>query len=53
MRIHRKETVLKDDAKNRENKYEESQDKTLTKEDDKKKARLRRRGPYRKAHADW
>jgi hypothetical protein len=32
---------------------EEVQDETLEKEEEKKKARLRKRGPYRKAHADW
>jgi len=34
-------------------KSEEVQDLTLDKEEEKKKARLRKRGPYRKAHADW
>ncbi len=32
---------------------EEVQDETLEKEEEKKKARLRKRGPYRKAHANW
>jgi hypothetical protein len=32
---------------------EEMQDEKLGKEEEKKKARLRKRGPYRKAHADW
>jgi hypothetical protein len=32
---------------------EETEDATLKLEDKRKKARLRRRGPYRKAHADW
>ena len=32
---------------------EETQDATLKEEERKKKARLRRRGPYRKAHVDW
>jgi hypothetical protein len=32
---------------------EEVQDEALDKEEEKKKARLRKRGPYRKAHADW
>jgi hypothetical protein len=32
---------------------EEVQDETLEKEEERKKARLRKRGPYRKAHADW
>jgi hypothetical protein len=35
------------------NTSEEAEDTTLKKEEKKKKARLRRRGPYRKAHADW
>jgi hypothetical protein len=32
---------------------EETEDATLKRGDKRKKARLRRRGPYRKAHADW
>jgi hypothetical protein len=32
---------------------EKVQDESLEKEEEKKKARLRKRGPYRKAHADW
>jgi hypothetical protein len=32
---------------------EETEDATLKEEEKVKKARLRRRGPYRKAHADW
>jgi hypothetical protein len=32
---------------------EEVQDEKLEKEKEKRKARLRKRGPYRKAHADW
>jgi hypothetical protein len=32
---------------------EETEDATLKREHKRKKARLRRRGPYRKAHADW
>jgi hypothetical protein len=32
---------------------EEVQDETLEKEEERKKARLRKRGPYRKAHANW
>jgi hypothetical protein len=35
------------------NEAEEAQDETLEKEEEKKKARLRKRGPYRKAHANW
>ena len=32
---------------------EDEQDEALEKEEEKKKARLRKRGPYRKAHANW
>jgi hypothetical protein len=35
------------------NETEEIQDETLEKEETKKKARHRTRGPYRKAHANW
>jgi hypothetical protein len=35
------------------NASEEEEDATLKEEEKRKKARLRRRGPYRKAHADW
>jgi hypothetical protein len=35
------------------NESEEVQDETLEKEEERKKARLRKRGPYRKAHANW
>jgi len=35
------------------NTSEETEDVTLKEEEKRKKARLRRRGPYRKAHADW
>jgi hypothetical protein len=35
------------------NEAEEAQDEALEKEEEKKKARLRTRGPYRKAHANW
>jgi hypothetical protein len=35
------------------NEAEEVQDEALEKEGKKKKARHRKRGPYRKAHADW
>jgi len=35
------------------NEAEEVQDEALEKEEEKKKARHRKRGPYRKAHADW
>jgi hypothetical protein len=32
---------------------EDLQDKALKKEEEKEKSRHRKRGPYRKAHADW
>jgi hypothetical protein len=32
---------------------EEVQDEALEKEEEAKKARQRKRGPYRKAHANW
>jgi hypothetical protein len=32
---------------------EETQAEALEKEEEKKKARTRKRGPYRKAHANW
>jgi hypothetical protein len=32
---------------------EEFQDEALEKEEEKEKARKRKRGPYRKAHANW
>jgi hypothetical protein len=32
---------------------EEAEDAAVKEEEKRKKARLRRRGPYRKAHADW
>ena len=32
---------------------EKAEDVALKEEEKRKKARLRRRGPYRKAHADW
>ena len=35
------------------NEAEEVQDETLEREKERKKARLRKRGPYRKAHANW
>lgn len=34
-------------------KSEEAQDEVLEKKEKKKKARRRKRGPYRKAHANW
>ncbi len=35
------------------NEAEEVQDEALENEEEKKKARLRKRGPYRKAHTNW
>ena len=35
------------------NEAQEVQDEVLEKEEEKKKARHRKRGPYRKAHAKW
>ena len=35
------------------NEAEEVQDEVMEKEDENKKARHRKRGPYRKAHANW
>jgi hypothetical protein len=32
---------------------EEKEDETRKEEEKKKKSRLRKRGPYRKAHANW
>jgi hypothetical protein len=37
----------------KKNESQEVQDETLDKEEERKKARLRKRGPYQKAHADW
>jgi len=37
----------------KKNESQEVQDETLDKEEERKKARLRKRGPYRKAHANW
>jgi hypothetical protein len=34
-------------------KSEETQDEALKKEEEKKKSKHRKRGPYRKAHANW
>jgi hypothetical protein len=36
-----------------ENEDDEVEDEKLDEEEKKKKARLRTRGPYRKAHVDW
>lgn len=41
-----------DEAGNTEN-TERIESEALKREEKRKKARLRRRGPYRKAHADW
>lgn len=46
-------TLPEKDDEERPDESEEVQDETLEKEEEKKKARLRKRGPYRKAHADW
>ncbi len=35
------------------NEAEEVQDEALEKEEEREKARHRKRGPYRKAHANW
>jgi hypothetical protein len=35
------------------NASEETEDANLKEQEKRRKARLRRRGPYRKAHADW
>jgi len=35
------------------NKLEEVQDEAFEKEEEKKKAKHRKRGPYRKAHVNW
>ncbi len=40
-------------TKNTVDKSEEVQNVSLDKEEERKKARLRKRGPYRKAHANW
>jgi hypothetical protein len=44
--------ALPEKDEERTDESEEVQDETLEKEEEKKKARLRKRGPYRKAHAD-
>jgi hypothetical protein len=46
-------TSNKEYATEEENKEEKEEDDTLNKEEKRKKARLRTRGPYRKAHANW
>jgi hypothetical protein len=40
-------------AAEEEDKEEKEEDDTLNKEEKRRKARLRTRGPYRKAHANW
>jgi hypothetical protein len=37
----------------KKNPYEDAEDEAVKKEEVRKKARLRRLGPYRKAHANW
>jgi hypothetical protein len=46
---------LKEQNKTESDAYHEEQreDETLDKEEKRKKAQLRTRGPYRKAHANW
>jgi hypothetical protein len=45
---------LEEDAERAiESQSEEIQDSELEEEENKKKGRLRKRGPYRKAHANW
>ena len=51
-RVERKILAESEDTKE-VNKSEEVQDEALEREEEKKKARHRKRGPYRKAHADW
>lgn len=40
-------------TKRHNDKCEEFQDEALEKKEEKKKAKHRKRGPYRKAHIDW
>jgi mRNA-degrading endonuclease RelE of RelBE toxin-antitoxin system len=49
----KKQNKTESDASSEEQKEEEEEDEVLEKEEKKTKARLRTRGPYRKAHADW
>ena len=49
----KKQNKTESDASSEEQKEEEEEDEALEKEEKRKKARLRTRGPYRKAHADW
>jgi hypothetical protein len=39
--------------RNEKEQVEEEQDEVLEEAEKKKKARIRTRGPYRKAHVDW
>ena len=45
--------LTEDNEEKTVNEVEEVQDEAFEKEEEKKKARLRKRGPYRKAHANW
>ena len=53
MIIQEMSILTEDNEKKTVNEIEEVQDEALEKEEEKKKARLRQRGPYRKAHASW
>jgi hypothetical protein len=44
---------LRKEEATKEQESEELQDEALIKNEEKEKARHRKRGPYRKAHADW
>jgi hypothetical protein len=44
--------TTRDEAGNADS-AEEVESEALKREEKRKKARLRKRGPYRKAHADW
>ncbi len=44
---------MEDDHSKETRAPEQSEDDALKREEKKTKARLRRRGPYRKAHANW
>jgi hypothetical protein len=46
-------TVAEDGKSKKEIKPDEVEDSKLEKEEKRTKARLRKRGPYRKAHANW
>jgi hypothetical protein len=45
--------LIEDMDEKASNEAEEAQNEALEKEEEKRKARLRKRGPYRKAHANW